>query len=198
MSKALKKWYIEIFIRRIDIALLTKTWKYHFEVWSITLNHLAYSNLCLYQTLCFGTGVQFQTSVDDFEIMYKTNMLTIGLGALLRVREEKQKKREGQWEETKSQSGGPTKRGKGGWDWILGGGGEGHSNISVVHMHDQRFPKHTLIKICPFQEKHHLNKNFWGTLENNLYTLLSRIHKGCFFLKIGTFWPLIGTPKNRI
>ena len=30
----------------------------------------------------------------------------------------------------------------------------GHLNTSVVHMCDQRFSKHTLIEICPFEEKH--------------------------------------------
>ena len=33
--------------------------------------------------------------------------------------------------------------------WLAAGG---HLNTSVVHMHDQRFSKHTLIEICPFEE----------------------------------------------
>ena len=33
------------------------------------------------------------------------------------------------------------------------GGGGGNSNTSVVHICDQRFSKHTLIEICPFEEK---------------------------------------------
>ena len=35
-----------------------------------------------------------------------------------------------------------------------------HSNTSVVHMHDHKFSKHTLIAIFPHQEKHPLNTNF--------------------------------------
>ena len=35
-----------------------------------------------------------------------------------------------------------------------------HSNTSVVHMYDQRYSKHTLIEICPFEKKTPLNKNF--------------------------------------
>ena len=31
---------------------------------------------------------------------------------------------------------------------------EGHSNISAVHMRDQRFSKYTLIAVFPLQEKH--------------------------------------------
>ena len=43
---------------------------------------------------------------------------------------------------------------------IEGGLGGGHSNIRVVHMCNQMFSKHILIEICPFQEKHPLNKVF--------------------------------------
>ena len=41
---------------------------------------------------------------------------------------------------------------------IYGGGGQ--SNTSVVHMHDQRFSKHTLIETYALEKKHPLNKNF--------------------------------------
>ena len=30
----------------------------------------------------------------------------------------------------------------------------GHSNISVVHISVKRFSKHSLIEICPFEQKH--------------------------------------------
>ena len=33
---------------------------------------------------------------------------------------------------------------------LITGGGGGHSNTSVVHMHDQRFSKHTLYRDFPF------------------------------------------------
>ena len=52
------------------------------------------------------------------------------------------------------------------WEWGEMGGEwidcicmEGvHSNTSVVHMHYQRFSKHTLIEICPFEGKNKTSK----------------------------------------
>ena len=40
-----------------------------------------------------------------------------------------------------------------------GGGGGGHLNTSVIHMHDQRLSKHTLIEICLLR-KNTIYKNF--------------------------------------
>ena len=37
--------------------------------------------------------------------------------------------------------------------YLVGAGG-GDLNTSVVHMCDQRFSKHILIEICPYEEKH--------------------------------------------
>ena len=44
--------------------------------------------------------------------------------------------------------------------WLDVAPSEDHSNTSVLHMHDQRFSKHTLNTISPRQEKHPLNENF--------------------------------------
>ena len=33
-------------------------------------------------------------------------------------------------------------------------GGGGHSNTSIEHMRDQRFSKHILKEICPYEENH--------------------------------------------
>ena len=100
-----------------------------------------------------------------------------------------------------------------------GGGGGGHSNTSVVHIRDQSFSKHTLIKIYPFEEKYpkqefttilHLiltpKPDFWGEhvwWNRGVWKITpkiphKRIKKGPFFLKIRTFWPLILILENHI
>ena len=84
--------------------------------------------------------------------------------------------------------------------WLAAGS---HSNTSVVHMHDQRFSKHTLIEICPFEENtpkhefvtHSFAPNF-TPLEKfcSLNKTLGNTFCGIEFEK----WPLNAPPPNRI
>ena len=59
----------------------------------------------------------------------------------------------------------------------------GDSNTSVVDMHDQRFPKPTLIEICPFEENTHKQELclFFGPNFNSRQDILRTMFIGkCF------------------
>ena len=54
----------------------------------------------------------------------------------------------------------------------------GHSNISVIHMCDQRFSKHTLKAVFPLQEKHPINENF-AQFGHQIYPKQAFLRKTC-------------------